>query len=58
MSRRWLVWAGGTPIAPECPLSWQDAAEIFGLEASQPHVETLEIRQCTHEELVWAGVAT
>lgn len=58
MSRRWLVWVGDTPIAPEHPLSWQDAAEVFALEASDPLETTVEIRQCTHEELVWAGAAT
>lgn len=60
--RYWLINYDDTPISPERPLSAEAAAEAFLREVLLSEEEEdegsalIEIRQCTREDLDWAGV--
>ncbi len=55
MARFWLVWTDDTPIAPEHPLGHAEAVELFAAEVEEDPDQKVEIRQCSDEDLRWAG---
>lgn len=60
-NKLWLVWQDDSPIFPEKPLVWEQAVEEFKCLIDQAvsegdPFESLEIRQCSYEEMEWAGV--
>ena len=61
----WYVEVDDTPISPDRPLPLEHAIKVFRREAAEA-IEaaadgedggTVEIRQCTADDLEWAGVA-
>lgn len=57
MDRYWLVWVGDTPVNPQEPLGHEDAmAEFLNQVELGEDDEKVEIRQCSAEELEWAGL--
>lgn len=56
-TRYWLVWVDDTPARPEHPLVLDRALEYFRelVDDGEPE-ETIELKQCTAEDLSWAGI--
>lgn len=53
----WLVVIDETPIAPERPLPLEHALHAFRRAVEDgDDDEVIELRQCTDEDLEWAGV--
>lgn len=53
----WLVVIDETPIAPERPLPLEHALHEFRRAVEDgDDDEVIELRQCTDEDLEWAGV--
>lgn len=53
----WYVEVDGTPMLPDVPLPLEHAIRDFRREAAE-FGGVVEIRQCTDEDLAWAGVKT
>lgn len=61
--RRWYVAMDGTPILPERPLTDDEAIELFremnaDVERDGDDDTTVEIYQCTDDDIDWAGGAS
>lgn len=54
--RYWLVWVDDTPVFPESPLNEEQAAQRYLHEVAEDPDAVVEIKQCTREDLEWAGV--
>lgn len=52
----WLVWVDDSPIAPERPLRLEEAIADFRGEAVDEDAVVVEVRQCSAQELKWAGI--
>jgi hypothetical protein len=53
--RYWLVWVDYEPFNPEQPLGSDEAAAEFAGQVTANDT-TVEIRQCSDEDLEWAGI--
>jgi len=56
MQRYWLVWEDDTPVVPQRPMSMEAVITEFRELVTQDPEVKVEIRQCSQDELDWAGV--
>jgi hypothetical protein len=54
-SRYWLIWEDDTPEFVEKPLTAKEAATRFIEVAERDPSALVEVKQCTREDLDWAG---
>jgi hypothetical protein len=52
----YYVVVDGTPVLPEMPLPWEEAQRKAGLERVENPDASVEVVECTAEDLAWAGV--
>lgn len=56
-ARYWLVFEDDSPIFPERPLNADEAVREFVRYVKEDPDTQVEIRQCTEEDLEWAGIS-
>lgn len=52
----YYVWVNGTPMLPEMPLPWDEAEGQAEAERDDNPDASVEVVECTEEDLKWAGV--
>lgn len=52
----YYVWVDDTPVMPDVPLPWDEAQRQAARERDEDPDASVEIHECTDEDLRWAGV--
>jgi hypothetical protein len=54
-ARYWLIWVDDTPVGVDTPRRADQVGDAFLRETNDDPTALVEVKQCTREDLDWAG---